>query len=391
MSLKVPIELNTAQLLSWYQAKSLETQQQLVLRVLNIFADRHDIHAMNQVYSNVAVGLDTSSGIIKIRYFLIGHDPVAARDVYDSMISNGCHRKRCLELLMDYYLVDSLQPSTQTALDLQLAYGYLYPAENSDLTRFLPYSKVVSLQPLLERFVGLPIMLPSTTERTLFPTADGFIGSYKLQKISFNQVDMLLVQQAILEIFNKKQCRHQLHCEERLNKILNYRFVIDGANVLYFKDRMLTANSSRRLNDVINGIRSATGVNASEIVVVLHEKYERQCFPKGTGVQLCTTPPGLDDDYFSLYLATRFPNVMLVSNDQFRDHIHNLSQCLHQWRREMVIEYEYGADMAYGVQLKWPKAWSCRIQHQKSTFYVPVEGMAQASPWLVIDCPVAEL
>jgi hypothetical protein len=97
-----------------------------------------------------------------------------------------------------------------------------------------------------------------------------------------------------------------------------------------------------------------------------------------------------NDDYYALLNAFPRPDSLLVTNDQFRDHIYKLSSKEHNldlirsWRSEKVIEYQYDTDTQQ-LMFYMPLPYSFRVQRHQGYYYFPCKVTETGSEWYRFD------
>jgi hypothetical protein len=167
--------------------------------------------------------------------------------------------------------------------------------------------------------------------------------------------------------------------------------IIDGGNVIYHGIRSYTIDGFRRLMLLVNKLKSiklpqckeATFFGPENIYVVLHQRHgSKECLLRTLGrhtkealdiikrlesiSQVVWTPPGRNDDHFSIDLALSGSGNYIVTNDKFRDHFRE-SLGLKIWLKEHIVNYQINDK----VNLIWPLSYSVRIQRHNNDIYVP--------------------
>ena len=130
------------------------------------------------------------------------------------------------------------------------------------------------------------------------------------------------------------------------------KYVIDGANILFYSEHRVTLKSFGQLNSVILQLQKIA--KGCEIVLVLHCRHFDTKFSNNKlatlqhrmiidswmqSINVVKTPIGVDDDIYSITIAVD-NNSYIITNDQFRDHVNHISSKLRTWRDEHGITYE---------------------------------------------------
>jgi hypothetical protein len=119
-------------------------------------------------------------------------------------------------------------------------------------------------------------------------------------------------------------------------------YVIDGANVLFSSHDGL-----QKLHNIVENLHVNVKV-CTEITIVLHKRHfqkngkaaalKQHRFKKDIKINIVETPYGVNDDYYSIFIAMK-NNCLLVTNDKFRDHIYHISPRIHLWHKQTVISF----------------------------------------------------
>lgn len=214
-----------------------------------------------------------------------------------------------------------------------------------------------------------------------------------LKMLHMSEDDKLEVKSA----FKKHLKRHQVPSFK--NKI---KYVIDGANVLFFKHRKITIDGFIQLNSVIMQLLRV--VRGDELALVLHQRHFKSSSGSSfgrentllhkfmidswkTAIQVVQTPRGVDDDIYSISIAVDNDGY-IVTNDQFRDHVNHISPKLRIWRDEHGIGYDWKSD---GIQLHDTPELSRRVQmvqgRDVQQWLVPYVNSAGQHGWLLRTFP----
>ncbi len=168
----------------------------------------------------------------------------------------------------------------------------------------------------------------------------------------FNLVD----DQLLLEMYQRLPMKPGQSLPAEVEQQINFgegagagpskHYVIDGANVLFS-----CHNGLKKLNSIIDNLITGGLPDAPEITIVLHKRHfqksgkavalKQQRFKdkyKDIKINLVETPYGVNDDYYSIFMAMK-NNCLLVTNDKFRDHIYHISAQIELWHKQTVISF----------------------------------------------------
>jgi hypothetical protein len=135
---------------------------------------------------------------------------------------------------------------------------------------------------------------------------------------------------------------------------ISCKYIIDGANVLF-------SGGEQLLHSIVGQLRTQ-----GSVAVVLHKRHQIN-FTLDPRVTFIRTPYGVNDDYYSLALAIK-ESRYLVTNDQFRDHVYQISPLIKRWQKTAVIRFSLNGD------LKMPPPYSHCIQATDEGVFVPTEN-----------------
>ena len=175
-----------------------------------------------------------------------------------------------------------------------------------------------------------------------------------------------------------------------LKKFGNIDVLIDGCNVLFFKDRKITVNSFIRINTIIEKFLKLN----KKVLLILHRRHEdyldksdltknekqiaKNLLKKWkTSKIIYSTPYGMNDDWFFLYGSIFNKKAKVVSNDLFRDHIFKISEktmlgnTLSKWIDRNVIRYDFYKRNYKKLNLKFPNKYSRNIQLINGKWHLP--------------------
>jgi hypothetical protein len=289
--------------------------------------------------------------ILLVQYYAhVGlHELLSAVPMMARFVAQGI-RKRIVDLFLEgayrYEAWDLAKEVIQTYLC-----GTPYMAEASDL---LPWESEKAPSALktevLSWFLHRELYLPADTPGTVYPPAD------RLLKIPF----LPIMQPIIHEIYNKLPLKPQPPPLPEF-EFESIKYVIDGANILFTGGEQMLKNIIRSLAPLGN------------VAVVIHCRHlkVKSKFLTDEPVLLVKTPYGINDDYYSIWLAM-MSSAYLVTNDLFRDHVHQISPLIRSWRKHVAITF----DPTSG-QLIWPPAFSHCIQRIDDTFWLPTDDITK--------------
>ena len=367
--------------LSWYisstNAKKFSTK-----RVFNILLDLSAVDQARDIFPEIMEDVNKETSILIIRYFLMCNKVDEAHEFFTSLDSS-LTRKRHAHLMMSSYI------STGCVEDAQKYFDVIterYILEASDITPFMVPSITTAIKHyVLSKAIGHPLKLEIPD---LVPVYYSDLDSKPI-KLDFTESQRDSLMSSMNEIFVVKG---QV---PKINLDIDYKFIIDGANVLFFADRKICLNGYRRITNML------THLSCGRVLLVLHQRHfkpngkfrsaaygEIKKWEANSNVDICKTPFGFNDDYYSLINSFPRTDSYLITNDKFRDHIFKLSKKTHsldlvaQWRQEKIIEY----DIDHGnLVFKYPLNYSFRIQYIDGKYYVPnkAEG-SKETLWYVI-------
>ena len=159
---------------------------------------------------------------------------------------------------------------------------------------------------------------------------------------------------------------------------LRYDFVIDGANVGYYKQNF--ANAPKHVDyQQIDWMLDHFVAQNKRVLLVLHERhFSNYLMPqwavplyekwKRSGV-LYSTPAGSNDDWFWMHAALWCgKGTLVVSNDEMRDHHFQMLayRSFLRWKERHQVHFSFGPWTHDGkrreVELVYPDVYSRRIQ-----------------------------
>ena len=178
---------------------------------------------------------------------------------------------------------------------------------------------------------------------------------------------------------NLKQIYFQNKNEE-LNKLnifidsYNYNVFIDGNNILFFKDRKVNNSSYSRLIYIYKKLLS---LNYTPLIF-LHRRHKNKIIKD---LPIYYTPFNMNDDWFFLWSSLKKENTFLLTNDNLKDHIYNISgendkDSITNWINCYVIRYNY----KNSYNLIFPKKYSDIAQTGNNSYHIPFTN----NKWLCI-------
>jgi proteinaceous RNase P len=172
----------------------------------------------------------------------------------------------------------------------------------------------------------------------------------------------------------------------KINKYSKVDYILDGANIGYFKQRPDKGNpiSYKNINNVIEHLEK----QKKSILLFLHEKHinDNNYYVKLWNQKniLYITDKGLNDDWFWLYAALNFMDTKVITNDNMCDHYY---QCLHQkffkkWRDLNRVTFNF---IKNRVILNIPKPYLIETQQSINGYHIPYNVTADANiSWICV-------
>ena len=203
----------------------------------------------------------------------------------------------------------------------------------------------------------------------------------KMPQFQFSQKDIILFSEKmelhVSNIHPKKKTL--LLAFKKFLKKQKYDTVIDGANVGFYKQGV---NSGKVLN--FNQIRlfvdKAIEVGR-KVLLILHERHIRNIKKSDLEVlnyiksKVCHffSPQGMDDDMYWLYATIMNPKANIITNDEMRNHIVNISvgDMFTEWKKYKVIKYNL---IGKEVMLNMPPNYMCRPILKENHMIIPFQN-----------------
>lgn len=157
------------------------------------------------------------------------------------------------------------------------------------------------------------------------------------------------------KIYQKLPLNVKVLPADTIQHMLNVKYIIDGANVLF-------SSGVQTLRNIINHLKVQ---GLGKVVVVIHRRHSLAHTIKDTDVIIVNTPYGVNDDYYAIWLAMTH-SAYLVTNDQFRDHVYYISPLIRSWRKQAIIGFT-------NENLVWPLPFSHCIQFVNDAYWFPTE------------------
>lgn len=409
-----------AKLTDWYhsscEAATMMSRNRVFSALLDSMSVDTDMDMDTKLLHELAnvmeqAGLNRETSILLIRYQIAMGQLDSARDTY-MKLNVADTRKRHAQLLVTAYINAKQWTSALKIYQLMIERYQVPGITGQDLVPFLNKETEVPVDKILDPILGQPVCLGSALDRGLEVTKGTLVttkwshspGEDDPQLLDFTDRQLQELMSNLDTAFKEKG-----HNRPKVDLDRQYKYIIDGANVLYYaakqakrkSDVKITVDSYRRVSRMLKALMKLS--SDAQILLVLHE---RHFDPKGSRymregalreikywgrlkcVDICRTPRRCNDDYYSLINAFMRPTSLLITNDLFRDHVLKLSSKNHnldliaQWRQEKVVEYDMGPRDG-PVLLTVPPAFSFRIQRVKNTYYVPIV-MDSPALWLAI-------
>ena len=252
---------------------------------------------------------------------------------------NPCRiRKRVVDLILQ-----SLFRTENWVYAVQVVQRYIlngpFKATIEDIQPFIFYCKnPYILNILLPQFVGQTLYLDEGN-MNLVP------APLSLQR--FNLADEAMLHDLYQRLPMKVGQALPIEVEQQIS-FNEPHYVIDGANVLFSSH-----DGIQKLHNIVDNLQLQLNLNfkhkaCTEITIVLHKRHfqkngqavslKQQRFNKGIKMNIVETPYGVNDDYYSIFIAMK-NNCLLVTNDKFRDHIYHISPRIQLWYKQTIISF----------------------------------------------------
>jgi len=172
---------------------------------------------------------------------------------------------------------------------------------------------------------------------------------------------------------------------QKLKQFPTVDYILDGANIGYFKQRPDKGNpiSYKNIDRVVEYLEKRN----KTIMIFLHEKHiesQASFFIKKWQDNniLYITDKGLNDDWFWLYAALKIPDAKIITNDNMCDHYY---QCLHQkffrkWRELNRVSFNF---VKNNVVLNIPKPYLVETQQDIDGYHIPYKYKNRIS-WICV-------
>lgn len=358
-------------------------------RIFSYILDKSNLECARELKGDLSDIVNTGTIINLIRYHLLNNDPGQAAAQYIAA-GAGALRKRSAILIYSYMFSHDM---IDKACEFYRTYCIgAFPVSGNDIDMYISYQAPKhELKDMLSHALGQPVeigtkILASTETKVdvkpIIPDPDGTVPDGKLELLGFTSDQ----RKYLIDGLQRRLTRKGVIPAPNAGK---FGYIVDGANVMFYYDRKITLRSYHRVTNMLKTLHRRTP--GAQILLVLHERHFRPKDNKWDSqankvidewgrmhyVTTCVTPKGVCDDYYQLLNAFNQEDSLLISNDQFRDHISSLSKIeggmdlIRQWRKECVIEYHYDRGMGNPI-LSPPAKYSYRVQSpQDGIYYVP--------------------
>ena len=375
---------NAEVLVTWYNTAPAHAANISRNRIMSALLDIDAMAEAEKLLQEIKVGPVTKDGtLLQIRYYVMTDQVQKAHEVYcDTPVEHT--RKRHVLLIMDKYLQEKKYiRACEYFMNLMMN----YVVEGSDIVGFLnPEVPREILEQVLDHIIGLPTKVPRQEALHCIPANAETAQEHKLELLDFTETQVQCLMSNLDQTFKEQAKARRKNVQSAAPQATeHYDYIIDGANVLFYRDRRICLNGYKRITGLLKALHQHKP--GCTILLVLHERHFRPKDKwKGAAyshirgwkkyAEVLQTPRGFNDDYYSLLNSFPRPNSLLVTNDKFRDHIFKLSSKEHnldliaQWRQEKVIEYDFDYD---DVSLLLPQPFSFRVQKIGNKYYVPTE------------------
>lgn len=403
-----------AALINWYKTSSSEAVSLSYNRIFNALLDLgslgvqaiSDIGLLVSIQETMISSPNRESGILLLRYYISTDNLDMATTLFRNLHQTNAKltRKRHAQLLLQAY-VGANPPRWLDAYEMFRLMVNSYPTPGiigEDVLPFLnPEAQTVVTQ-VLDLILGQPIQLGagSIPDSWLVDPMLSVLSvpaedqHSELSIIDFTPSQVNLLMDNLDAAFKHKGTKANPCTAADFS--IHYDYIIDGANVMFFIERRITLHSYKRISRLLKTLQSYhhqwCGATP-KILLVLHRrhldpprKFRRAALAEikfweqnNRCLDICCTPKGINDDYYSLLNAFPRPKALLITNDKFRDHIYRLSSkefnldLIRQWRAEKVIEYDMEPRDDGKVTLHMPISYSFRVQKSLSgDYYIPI-------------------
>ena len=175
-----------------------------------------------------------------------------------------------------------------------------------------------------------------------------------------------------------------LNFTDTIKTIKTADYVLDGANIGYFKQRPDKGNKLSLLN--IDKVVSYLIDKGKTLIIFLHTNHinvEHVIIKKWIKMNiLYITPKGLNDDWFWLYYSIYYKDVKIITNDNMCDHYYN---CLHEktfknWRDLNKVSFDI---IKNKIVLDVPKSYLNQTQQDFTSYHIPFQDNKKIK-WLCV-------
>ena len=159
-------------------------------------------------------------------------------------------------------------------------------------------------------------------------------------------------------------------------KKMNYTVVIDCANVGRY-NQGTKSHGELNLSQIELMVTQMIKYN-QKVLLCLNENHFKKVNPSyhksiqflRKNTQIVETPRGLDDDLFWLYASVCKPEVLLVTNDELRNHIPSINGSFTLWKEYRRITYDITKTK---LQLNFPVSYEVKPFYIRNTqkLYIP--------------------
>tara|TARA_Y200000002_G_C22672399_1_gene660616 strand:- start:100 stop:1491 length:1392 start_codon:yes stop_codon:yes gene_type:complete len=210
----------------------------------------------------------------------------------------------------------------------------------------------------------------------------------KVPSFKFTQKDITLfsekIEHHVSNIHPKKKTL--LITFKKFLKKQKYDTVIDGANVGFFKQG---TNSGKVLNfsQIKLFVDKAVSMGR-KVLLILHERHIRNIKKSNSlildeiksKVNYFFSPQGMDDDMYWLYSTITNPIANIITNDEMRNHIVNISvgNMFTEWKKYKVIKYNI---VNKEVLFKIPPTYMTRPVVNGKNIIIPFKNTSERINW----------
>jgi len=353
----------------WFHEASPEALQLAGTYGLHLLIESGNIQLTGEILKSVinispdTVGSNPELAIILIQYLTLTDDfapavEIALRFTGLSAANPGpCRiRKRAVDLILHALYTKADWVSACDVILTFLVNGPFKPTIEDLQPILFSCDNPFIQRTILTWFVGQELYLPLNAQIKLSNAPAGLL-----------QLNPVVSPEMLEAIYNRLPMNPgqpvKYHDQE-----IHTKYVIDGANVLFSSH-----NGINKLDKIIDALTA----DGSVVTLVLHKRHFQQqgkmakhlqkfLVLDSSKVQLVQTPYGVNDDYYSIYIAMK-NNGLLVTNDKFRDHIYHINPLIAKWYKQSVITFNNDGEFT----MPYPYSHCIQQLGDADAFWIP--------------------